>query len=262
MKVGPNPVLEVCGVGKAYEDRFVLRGASFSIIPGEIAILLGPSGSGKSTLLRMILGEEVPSCGSLLVDGVEMRGPSARCGIVFQRYSLFPHLSVRDNLTLGVRFRTGVPDPDRRVQDMLTAIGLDGDAEKFPFELSGGMQQRVAVGQALIGKPRLLLMDEPFGALDPENRSKCQELLLRVASEEKMTVLFVTHDLSEAALVGTRLLVLRNLKSASGEGESIAHDYDFSNRVPLGLSGGQRSKEYEQRMVKILELTGYSFGTV
>ena len=207
--------LQVEDVYKSYGGKVVLDNVDLSVQPGELCTLVGPSGCGKSTLLRLILGEEFPTAGSLRVDGLEIGPPDVRRGIVFQRYSLFPHLSVVDNVSLGLRLRHGARQAgqDRRaVRDVamsyLERVRLAGHADKYPHQLSGGMQQRVAIAQSLVMKPKILLMDEPFGALDPDTREDMQIFLLELWEQDEMMIFFVTHDLEEAAYLGTRILVL------------------------------------------------------
>ncbi len=202
-------------VTKAYGEKVVLDDIDLAVARGEFCCVIGPSGCGKSTLLRLILGQERPTSGRVLVDGRVVGRPDVDRGVVYQRYSLFPNLSVLDNVTLGRRLSVGLLERRRRRAEfedearvLLREVGLEGHGHKYPHELSGGMQQRVAVAQALIMKPKILLMDEPFGALDPGTRENVQLFLLELWEQHQMTIFFVTHDLEEAVFVGSRLLVL------------------------------------------------------
>lgn len=205
--------LHIEDVYKAYGGKLVLDNVDLTVQRGELCTLVGPSGCGKSTLLRLILGEEYPTAGRILIDAQAAGPPDPRRGIVFQRYSLFPHLSVLKNVSLGPRLSGLRTDGrrgaiDREAIAYLERMRLADHAHKYPHELSGGMQQRVAIAQSLIMKPKILLMDEPFGALDPDTREDMQLFLLELWEEQRMTVFFVTHDLEEAAFLGTRILVL------------------------------------------------------
>jgi NitT/TauT family transport system ATP-binding protein len=232
-------LLHLQDVYKSYGPKLVLDNSDFSVAHGELCTVVGPSGCGKSTLLRLILGEEAASSGVLLVDGQPISAPDNQRGIVYQKYSLFPHLTVLENVAMGKILELGILErwrAKKRIKDealyFLTRIGLQEHWNKYPHELSGGMQQRVAIAQALIMKPRILLMDEPFGALDPSTRESMQLFLLELWEELKMTVFFVTHDLEEAVFVGTRIIVLsqyysdgRGTAPGVGRGAKIVADY-------------------------------------
>ncbi|MCE4224079.1 ABC transporter ATP-binding protein [Methylobacterium sp. C25] len=179
-------------------------------IPGrQFVCLLGPSGCGKSTLLGALAGHLSLSRGRVAVDEEEITGPDPERGIVFQQHTLFPWKSVLDNIAFGLKMK-GVAK-DRRLEEArtyLSLVGLDGFGDRYPGELSGGMQQRVEIARVLINQPRVLLMDEPFGALDAQTRLTMQELLLDVWTRLRTTVLFVTHDIDEALFLGDRVLVM------------------------------------------------------
>ncbi|BBK37824.1 ABC transporter ATP-binding protein [Allostella sp. ATCC 35155] len=180
-----------------------------TIADTDFVALLGPSGCGKSTLLRIVAGLDQATEGRVLVDGREVEGPGADRGMVFQSYTLFPWLTVCENIGFGPRER-GVPPAERRtIADRLMAqVGLTGFADHYPRMLSGGMQQRTALARALANDPAMLLLDEPFGALDHQTRSLMQELLLQVWEADRKTVLFVTHDIQEAVFMANRVLVM------------------------------------------------------
>ena len=209
------PLLQIMDVYQAYGDKVILDDIDLTVRAGELCTLVGPSGAGKSTLLRLVLGQEFPSQGRLLLDGRPLGFPESSRGVVFQRYSLFSHLTVLDNVALGLKLKAGPIDGWRRraafreeALHYLERVRLATHGDKYPHELSGGMQQRVAIAQSLIMKPRILLMDEPFGALDADTREEMQVFLLERWDETHMTVFFVTHDLEEAVYLGTRILAL------------------------------------------------------
>lgn len=204
-------------------EKTVLNDIGLRVRKGELISVVGPSGCGKSTLLRMILGSEQPSDGSLLIDGRTVSGPSRDRGIVFQKYSLFPHLSVRDNIVFGLDleefsipsrllrypyYRKRKRHYAEKAQEFLERMQLGEAGDKFPHQLSGGMRQRVAIAQAAIMEPQILMMDEPFGALDDATRQEMQIFLLELWEKSDMTIFFVTHDLEEALFLGSRILVL------------------------------------------------------
>jgi NitT/TauT family transport system ATP-binding protein len=185
-----------------------IDGLSLDIAEKDFVCLIGPSGCGKSTLLNMIAGFEKPSSGEVLLDGVGITGPGADRGVVFQEGALFPWLNVFDNVCYGPR-RLGVPG-ERYLADahaILDEVGLSAFAKHLPAELSGGMRQRVAIARALINRPPVLLMDEPFGALDPTTRLHMQQLLVDLWKEAQATVFFVTHSIEEAIYLGDRVYV-------------------------------------------------------
>jgi len=203
----------ISGLGKTYranKSEFeALRNVHLSIGKNEFVTLLGPSGCGKSTLLRLLAGLEEPSKGELLLEGRPIVGAGAERGMVFQGYTLFPWLTVRQNIEYGPKLR-GVPILERRriSDDYLRLIKLEKFANAFPKQLSGGMKQRVAIARALANRPKVLLMDEPFGALDAQTKLEMQELLLEVWEKERTTVVFITHDIEEAVFLSQRICVM------------------------------------------------------
>jgi ABC-type nitrate/sulfonate/bicarbonate transport system ATPase subunit len=210
---GAGVAVTLDGVTVVYGDRRTRREAlapvDLDIAPGELLTILGPSGCGKSTLLGLVAGFLKPSSGSVTVDGRAVTGPGADRGVVFQQPRLFPWMSVRRNVEFGPRM-AGVGGAARRAvaQEALALVGLSDVADRAPYELSGGMQQRAAIARALGGKPSVLLMDEPFAALDALTRERLQDELLRLWGGTGMTVLFVTHSVEEAAYLGTRVVTL------------------------------------------------------
>jgi NitT/TauT family transport system ATP-binding protein len=215
--------ITVNNVWQQYDDQVVLEGLNLSVNEGEFCTLVGTSGCGKSTFLRLLLGQEVPSRGQIHLDGKPLVGePDSSRGVVFQRYSVFPHLSVLDNVALGLElprspligrlFGKAKREAREQAAVLLHKVGLGHSQDKYPSQLSGGMQQRLAIAQALIMKPRVLLLDEPFGALDPGIRKDMHGLLLELWRETQLTVFMVTHDLSEGFNLGTRLLVFDKVR--------------------------------------------------
>ncbi len=242
------PMLHLEDVYVSYPNRhgepvMILNDIDLKVSQGEFITVVGPSGCGKSTLLRLILGAEAPTQGAVLLDGKQLDAPNRNRGIVFQKYSLFPHLSVVDNIIFGLDaeahgmfkgwLQPGKMRQKRRAfreqaQVYLERIGLADAADKFPHELSGGMRQRVAIAQSLIMKPRILLMDEPFGALDHATRTEMQLFILEQWEQAKMTVFFVTHDLEEACFLGSRVMVLSQYYQTDrgrGQGAKIVGDF-------------------------------------
>lgn len=185
-----------------------VRDFSLDVHGGEFVALLGPSGCGKSSLLNAVAGFHQPSGGEISVDGKKVSAPGADRGMVFQHHSLFPWKSVQDNVAFGPKMR-GVPRRERDIETLqfLKQVGLNGFERYYPAQLSGGMQQRVGIARVLINRPKVMLMDEPFGALDAQTRLLMQELLLDVWDKFRTTVLFVTHDIDEALLLADRIVV-------------------------------------------------------
>jgi NitT/TauT family transport system ATP-binding protein len=186
-----------------------LGGVDLEIQDGEFVTLVGPSGCGKSTLMNIVAGLDEPTAGEVLVDGKAISGPSPERGVIFQQYALFPWLTVRKNVEFGLRV-AGVPSDERRrrAQHFIDLVGLGLYADQLPKALSGGMKQRCAIARAYAVNPELLLMDEPFGALDALTRVNLQDQLLQTWQEEKRTVLFVTHDVEEAVYLASRVVVM------------------------------------------------------
>jgi NitT/TauT family transport system ATP-binding protein len=193
--------------GKGASHHLAVAETSIDIAPGEFVCLLGPSGCGKSTLLNSVAGYVTPTSGRVLVDGKPVSEPGPDRGMVFQQYSLFPWKTVRENVGFGPKI-LGLDKPESTANTMIAMVGLTKFANRYPSELSGGMQQRVGIARALATYPNVLLMDEPFGALDSQTRHMMQESLLEIWSDFGITVLFVTHDIDEAVFLGDRVLVM------------------------------------------------------
>jgi NitT/TauT family transport system ATP-binding protein len=204
------PYLQLQGVDMRFGETITaLESIDLSIAEREFVTIVGPSGCGKSTLLYLVGGFLRPTAGSLTLRGKPIVGPGSDRGIVFQRYSLFPWLTVRRNISFGLE-ELGVPrvERDRIVAEHVHLVHLEGFEDLYPRELSGGMQQRVALAQTLVCRPDILLMDEPFGALDAQTRRILQDEMRRIWHRDTKTVLFVTHDVEEAVALGTRIVVM------------------------------------------------------
>jgi NitT/TauT family transport system ATP-binding protein len=227
-------------VWKEYGDAVVLEDISLSVVPCSFVMIVGPSGCGKTTLLRLALGEESPTRGEILIDGKKLRPePDADRGVVFQRYSVFPHLTALANVMIGREFE-GSPLLGRlhgaarrkaveEARELLEAVGLKGQEDKYPAQLSGGMQQRLALAQAIMRRPKILLLDEPFGALDAGIRADIHALMLKLWNQAELTILMVTHDLSEAFRLGTRIVALERPRNRPEERER------YGARISLDL---------------------------
>jgi len=206
--------LEVQGLGKEFETPggsvIALKDINFKTHKREFVCVIGPSGCGKSTLIRILAGLETPSSGKMLLDGKEVHGPGPDRGMVFQGYTLFPWLTVKKNVMFGLEqagHSKQVAEEDAR--QWIDLVGLTNFVDSYPHQLSGGMKQRVAIARALANQPRILLMDEPFGALDAQTRAKMQSYLMDIWQNIDITVLFITHDLDEAIYLADRILVLK-----------------------------------------------------
>ena len=209
-----SPRLSIEGVSRVFPGvnggaaTQALQETSLAVEDNDFIAILGPSGCGKSTLLRIVAGLDTATSGRVLLDGQPVTGPGADRGMVFQSYTLFPWLTVRENIGFGLRER-GVAERERNdiVSRYIAGMGLEGFEGHYPRQLSGGMQQRTALARALANDPKILLLDEPFGALDHQTRSLMQELLLETWEAHRKTILFVTHDIEEAAFMANRVAV-------------------------------------------------------
>jgi ABC-type nitrate/sulfonate/bicarbonate transport system ATPase subunit len=194
--------LGIQGVSKAFASTEALEKIDLVIEDNDFLCILGPSGCGKSTLLRIVAGLEVPTTGKVLLDGQPVERPGPDRGMVFQSYTLFPWLTVRQNVLFGTR------STEEKASRLISQVGLNGFENHYPKQLSGGMQQRTALARALANDPKILLLDEPFGALDNQTRALMQELLLGIWEADRKTVLFVTHDIDEAIFMANRVAVM------------------------------------------------------
>jgi NitT/TauT family transport system ATP-binding protein len=252
------PKLRVDNLHVTYRDHEgasieAVRGVSFDVVDrpgqGEIVVFLGPSGCGKSTILKAVAGLLTPTVGEVLVDGVPVDGPSRDRGMVFQAYTSFGWLTVRENVEYGLQLR-GVDPDERRAQSdkYLKAVGLLEFAERYPKDLSGGMKQRVAIARTLINRPRVVLMDEPFGALDPHTRWGMQGLLVDIAREEDHTILFVTHDVSEAVYLAETAYVMTPRPARILHRVDVPH---FSRR-DIALKSAPEFRAVEKQLLDLL----------
>lgn len=213
-KMEDNIKLKVTNVNKIFtshtgQEVQALKEINLSVKEKEFAVIVGPSGCGKSTLLNIVGGLETATSGVVEVDGKETHEPGADRGMVFQGYSLFPWLTVKENVEFGLKIRgISASERDKVSQKYIEIVGLRGFENALPKTLSGGMKQRVAIARTLANRPSLLLMDEPFGALDAQTRVVMQELLVNISRKTETTVLFITHDIEEALLLGDRIYVM------------------------------------------------------
>jgi ABC-type nitrate/sulfonate/bicarbonate transport system ATPase subunit len=210
-----DKTLRIEGVTRTFPGRgrtaptLALQPTSLTVAPGEFVAILGPSGCGKSTLLRIVAGLDQPTAGTVALDGVPVTRPGPDRGMVFQSYTQFPWLTVERNIRYGLEER-GLPEAEQRAiaARFIDRVGLRGFESHWPRQLSGGMQQRCALARALANDPEILLLDEPFGALDHQTRELMQELLLEIWEADRKTVLFVTHDIDEVVFLANRVLVM------------------------------------------------------
>ena len=256
-------MIEAKNVWKSYGDNVVLEGLDIKVEEGEFITMVGTSGCGKSTFLNMLLGTQQCSKGELLLDGKPIpKEPGPDRGIVFQQYSVFPHMTVLQNVMAakafakkgltGYLFGQAKRAAKDEASDILNQVGLSHALNKYPHELSGGMKQRLAIAQALLGKPRILLLDEPFGALDPGIRADMHELVLTLWRKHKLPVFMVTHDLKEGFYLGTRLWVFDKLRqdpqAPGAYGASITYD------LPVGQVDKATYDEIDDNLRPVVEL--------
>ncbi|MDD1779668.1 ABC transporter ATP-binding protein [Enterovibrio sp. ZSDZ35] len=241
-----QPIIEAKNVWKEYGDHVVLERLNIRVMQGEFVSILGTSGCGKSTFLNMLLGTQSPSRGELLLDGKPLNSePGPERGIVFQKYSVFPHMTALQNIMVADEFeasrllgkvwgsgKTALKD---KAMDQLDKLGLAHAANRFPSEMSGGMQQRLAIAQALMKKPRILLLDEPFGALDPGIRKDMHVLINQIWQEQNLTIFMITHDLQEGFKLGSRLWVFDKPRYDPQEPERYGSQVTFD--IPLNTPG-------------------------
>lgn len=254
-------MIKVSNVYKSYENgstvNHVLDNVSFNVKKGEIVTLLGESGCGKSTLLNMVGGFAKADDGKVLLEGKEVKRPTKKCVMLFQQRNLLPWRSVMKNVELGLEGEKISSDAKKsRVLDALKLVGLEKHLHQFPHELSGGMQQRVAIARAFAMQPDVILMDEPFAALDTFNRYHLQDELIRIQSQKKTTILLVTHDIDEAVYLSDRVLIMsshpgkvyKEVKVIQMKPRDRTHgDFQYFRKVILDefeLSGTQKTEDY------------------
>ncbi|MFR6754743.1 ABC transporter ATP-binding protein [Klebsiella pasteurii] len=254
--------IDIKNIWQEYGDHVVLERINLQVKEGEFCSMVGASGCGKSTFLRLLLGQEKPTRGEITLDGLPLAAePDRSRGVVFQRYSVFPHLNVLDNVAIGLElpasplfgrlFAGRKRDAREQARRMLEKVGLGHALDKYPAQLSGGMQQRLAIAQAFVMQPRVLLLDEPFGALDPGIRKDMHGLLLQLWSETRMTVFMVTHDLAEGFNLGTRLLVFDKVRidpqAPNAWGARITYDIPLNETRMSQLTTGSDNNVYALR---------------
>lgn len=240
-------ILRIEHVGKSFADGqglHVLDDISLELCEGEFVSIIGPSGCGKSTLLKMVAGLLPVSTGRIIFQGKEVIAPAPERGVVFQEARLFPWLTVKENISFGLPEDIDAIKTNRIIAEYIHLVGLDGFADTYPAQLSGGMQQRCSIARTLAGKPRLLLLDEPFGALDAMTRIRMQQEITRIWQAEKMTILLITHDIDEALFLSDRVVVM------SDRPASIRDIYSIGLPRPRDRNGpefvGLRRTLYEE----------------
>lgn len=260
-----RPVIEVEGLRKAYgegEDALtVFEGLSFDVDPGEFVVVVGPSGCGKSTLLGVIDGLIEPTAGEVRIGGEPVTGPRTDVAMVFQSFQLLPWRTVRDNVAIGLEIQ-GVPERERyaRADEWIETVGLAEFAEAYPEELSGGMRQRVGLARALAVDPSILLMDEPFGALDAQTRDRLQAELLQLWEQRESTVVFVTHDVDEAIFLADQVLVMSSKPADFVAEVTVPFERPRWSRR-LEIESDDRFDEIERELRYALGLTPDAIGT-
>jgi len=246
-----SALLQFQEVWVEYGEKVVLERVSLDIQEGEFVSVVGPSGAGKSTFLRLVLGQEGPTRGKILLDGTPL---TPEChpdrGVVFQRYSVFPHLTALQNVAFGLEcdaspllgklFGGAKRKANAAAEEMLAAVGLEHNLNVYPAQMSGGMQQRLAIAQALIKHPRVLLLDEPFGALDPGIRNDMHTLVTKLWREHGLTIVMVTHDIKEAFKLGTRVLAFDKRRidpqAPNRYGATAVYDMPVSKRADMEVA--------------------------
>ena len=246
-------MLEVSHLKKSYgsgaSEARILENVTFTVEPGEFVCVVGPSGSGKTTLLRTIAGLQAPSSGEVVFEGATVTEPPAKMAVVFQDYSrsLLPWMSVAKNVDLPMRNKFGEAERATRIEKALNSVGLRGKGDLYPWQLSGGMQQRAAIARGLAYQPDVLLMDEPFAAVDAQTRIELEDLVLRIRQEYNTTVLFVTHDIDEAVYLADRVIVLSGAPTSVTENlvVDLPHPRDQITTKALPLYADLRNHVFQ-----------------
>ncbi|KMY56134.1 sulfonate ABC transporter ATP-binding protein [Bacillus sp. FJAT-27231] len=250
-----NPKVQVDRVTKIYTGNkknpqvLALDTTNLTIMPNEFITILGPSGCGKSTLLRIVGGLEEQTTGHVYLDGEETFGPSSNRGMVFQAYSLFPWLTVEENIEFGLK-TNGMTAAQRKevVHNYIDLVQLKGFEKHYPRQLSGGMQQRVAIARALANDPEILLLDEPFGALDNQTRTLMQELLLEIWEKSNKTILFITHDVEESIFLANRVIVMTSRPGRIKADIPI----DLEHPRPYSIKIDPRFLAYKEQLTELI----------
>ncbi|MDW6091425.1 ABC transporter ATP-binding protein [Vibrio rhizosphaerae] len=250
-----RPMLQIRNLWKEYDDNIVLERLNLNVHEGEFISIVGASGCGKTTFLNLLLGTESVSRGEILLDGQPLRQePGVERGIVFQKYSVFPHLTVLENVMIGLEFGNAQlsgrllgrtfgrqrQHARQTARAMLAQVGLSHAEHQYPHQLSGGMRQRLSIAQSLVKQPRILLLDEPFGALDPGIRKDMHELVKQLWQEKHLTVFMITHDLSEGFHLGSRLWVFDHPRLDPQSPERYGAQVTFD--IPLHKTAGQSAQ--------------------
>ena len=250
-KIKLEHVYRVYDVGKG-NTVIAVEDVSMSVFPEEFVCIVGPSGCGKSTLLYLIACLDRPTSGSILIEGQPVKAPNPRVGMVFQPDSVFPWLTVRKNIEFGPQLRGTSPEKIKLIgENYIQMVGLQGFEETLPRQLSGGMKKRVDVGRAFANNPDILLMDEPFGALDAMTKERLQLELLRIWDSERKTVLFVTHDLEEALVLGSRIIVMSHFPNSI---QTII-DVPFPHPRDLLLKTSREFQQYRRQLWDLLHVS-------
>ena len=257
------PIIQIKNLWKEYGENIVLERLKLDVKEGDFVSIVGASGCGKTTFLNMMLGTEKPSRGEILLDGEPLScEPSVERGIVFQKYSVFPHLTALENVMIGQEFEAGGAgsiflgrsfgekrkQAEQAAKAMLEQVGLGHALKKYPHELSGGMRQRLSIAQSLIKKPRILLLDEPFGALDPGIRKDMHELIKSLWQEQKLTVFMITHDLSEGFYLGNRLWVFDHVRHDEQAPERYGAQVTFDINLDKPFAADSISQQIKKKI--------------
>jgi NitT/TauT family transport system ATP-binding protein len=249
-QIEPIKVLQVQELHKQYGSVTVLGDVTFDVRKGEFVCVVGPSGSGKTTLLRTIAGLQDPSSGMVIFEDEPVNEPPVKMAVVFQDYSrsLLPWMSVENNVALPLRNKFGVTERTERAREALASVGLEGKEKLYPWQMSGGMQQRAAIARGLAYQPDVLLMDEPFAAVDAQTRIELEDLILRLRRQYDQTVLFVTHDIDEAVYLADRVIVL------SGAPTTVTEDVEIDLPRPRDIVGTKALPRYAELRNHVLSL--------
>lgn len=248
--VATETIMAVEDLRKSYGEARILDGINFSVNKGEFVCIVGPSGSGKTTLLRCVAGLLAPTAGRTVFEGTEVTEPPAKLAVVFQDYSrsLLPWMTVKENVLLPIQGRFPKSELEDRVDKALVSVGLVGKGKLYPWQMSGGMQQRAAIARGLAYNPDVLLMDEPFAAVDAQTRVELEDLVLRLRDEYNTTILFVTHDIDEAVYLSDRVLVL------SGAPTSVTENIETMLPKPRNQIETKRLERYSKVRARVFEL--------